>query len=392
MIVIADDITGAAEMAGIAFAQGHPVRLLCATPASVCSPFVAPASVCSPFVAPTCVSPVGCDSPSRVCPVGCDSVATQATTVIATDTRSMTEAEATAETRRILLLLSSEGNSGTLLFKKTDSALRGHVVAELSALMEATGYSRAVYLPANPSKGRIIRNGTYLINNTPIHQTDFSFDPEFPATTSVLRERFPNAEAHGIIMPDAETETDILQIITKYNDGHTLFAGAADLFTALNHGDSSRSSDSALFDSTSTLILCGSTQSRPLDIGIPVAPMPQTLYDGATDLSLWDTSAYNEQHRLILTIPHHHRTGKDAAVHLRTITARKAKELIALHRPNHLVIEGGATAWVTLQILGWNDFEITRQIAPGVVEMRAACGTLVTLKPGSYPWQPVNIT
>lgn len=382
MIVIADDITGAAEIAGIAFAQGHPVRLRCAIPASVCSP----------FVAPTCVSPVGCDSPSRVCPVGCDSVATQATTVIATDTRSMTEAEATAETRRILLLLSSEGNSGTLLFKKTDSALRGHVVAELSALMEATGYSRAVYLPANPSKGRIIRNGTYLINDTPIHKTDFSFDPEFPATTSVLRERFPNAEAHGIIMPDAETEADILQVITKYNDGHTLFAGAADLFTALNHGDSSRSSDSALFDSTSTLILCGSTQSRPLDIGIPVAPMPLTLYDGATDISLWDTSAYNEQHRLILTISYHHRTGKDAAVHLRTITARKAKELIALHRPNHLIIEGGATAWATLQILGWNDFEITRQIAPGVVEMRATCGTLVTLKPGSYPWQPVNIT
>ena len=392
MIVIADDITGAAEMAGIAFAQGHPVRLLCATPASVCSPFVAPTCVCSPFVAPTCVSPVGCDSPSRVCPVGCDSVATQATTVIATDTRSMTEAEATAETRRILSPLSLKRDRGSLLFKKTDSALRGHVVAELSALMEATGYSRAVYLPANPSKGRIIRNGTYLINNTPIHKTDFSFDPEFPATTSVLRERFPNAEAHGIIMPDAETEADILQVITKYNDGHTLFAGAADLFTALNHGDSSRSSDSALFDSTSTLILCGSTQSRPLDIGIPVAPMPLTLYDGATDLSLWDTSAYNEQHRLILTIPHHHRTGKDAAVHLRTITARKAKELIALHRPNHLVIEGGATAWATLQILGWNDFEITRQIAPGVVEMRAACGTLVTLKPGSYPWQPVNIT
>ena len=361
MIVIADDITGAAEIAGIAFTQGHPVRFRCACPPSEAS--------------------------SRACPVCCDSVATQATTVIATDTRSMTEAEAIAETRRILSLLSLKRDRGSLLFKKTDSALRGHVVAELSALMEATGYSRAVYLPANPSKGRIIRNGTYLINNTPIHQTDFSFDPEFPATTSVLRERFPNAEAHGIIMPDAETETDILQIITKYNDGHTLFAGAADLFTALNpRVGCSRSNDSVLIDSTSTLILCGSTQSRPLAIGIPVAPMPLTLYDGATDTNLWDTSAYNEQHRLILTIPHHHCTGKDATAHLRTITARKAKELIALYRPNHLIIEGGATAWATLQGLGWNDFEITRQIAPGVVEMRAACGTLVTLKPGSYPW------
>ena len=39
--------------------------------------------------------------------------------------------------------------------------MRGHVVAELRALMEATGYRRAVYLPANPSKGRIIRGGEY---------------------------------------------------------------------------------------------------------------------------------------------------------------------------------------------------------------------------------------
>ena len=61
MIVIADDITGAAEIAGIAFACGQPVRLVC-----------------------------GCNT------------ATGGTTVIATDTRSKTEAEAIADTRRIV--------------------------------------------------------------------------------------------------------------------------------------------------------------------------------------------------------------------------------------------------------------------------------------------------
>ena len=58
MIVIADDITGAAEIAGIASSQGKPVRLLCG------------------------------------CPVSGDRVAANTTVVIATDTRSMTEAEA----------------------------------------------------------------------------------------------------------------------------------------------------------------------------------------------------------------------------------------------------------------------------------------------------------
>ena len=70
MIVIADDITGAAEIAGIAFTHGADVRLVCG--------------------GPTC----------------CRVTATSGTTVIATDTRSMSEAEALAETRRIASHLS----------------------------------------------------------------------------------------------------------------------------------------------------------------------------------------------------------------------------------------------------------------------------------------------
>ena len=70
--------------------------------------------------------------------------------------------------------------------------------------------------------------------------------------------------------------------------------------------------------------------------------------------------------------------------------AEKARQLVAEHRPDHLIIEGGATAWATLQALGWTDFAITAQLAPGVVQMSATNGTLVTLKPGSYPWGDIK--
>ena len=359
MIVIADDITGAAEIAGIAFARGAEVRLVCG-------------------------SVYGVDNATH---------STDVTTVIATDTRSMSEAEAVAETKRIsAAFVSPEGKK--VIFKKTDSALRGHVVDELTALMEVTGYKRAVYLPANPSKGRIIRNGIYYINNVPIHETDFSFDPEFPARTSVLRECFPDAESKGIIMPDAETEEDIHNVISTYNDGKTIFAGAADLFSAMIGMGCGRLKESIakhpipiIQAKNNILILCGSTQSKPLELGIPIAPMPQEIYDGGNDMSLWDTTAYDqEQHSLILTIPHTHRTGKEVAVHLRTMMAEMTKQLVTRHCPNHLVIEGGATAWATLQALGWTEFTITAQLAPGVVQMRATNGVFVTLKPGSYPW------
>lgn len=355
MIVIADDITGAAEIAGIASTRGADVRLVCGGS------------------------------------VNCCNVATDGTTVIATDTRSMSEVEAIAETHRIASAISHQPSA---IFKKTDSALRGHVVVELQALMEATGALRCVYLPANPSKGRTIRNGVYYINNVPIHETDFSFDPEFPAKTSVLRERFPDAEAKGIIMPDAESEDDIRKVIQQYNDGKTIFAGAADLFSGMIGMGCGRLKKSIAKHPTpiihreksSTLILCGSTQSKALNIGIPISPMPRDINDGSDNLNLWNTDAYSQQHSIILTIPHTHRTGKEVAVHLRSVMAQMAKRLVSEHRPDHLIIEGGATAWATLQALNWTEFQIERQIAPGVVQMSATNGTLVTLKPGSYPW------
>ena len=355
MIVIADDITGAAEIAGIAFTRGADVRLVCGGS------------------------------------VNCCNVATDGTTVIATDTRSMSEVEAVAETRRIASAINHQPSA---IFKKTDSALRGHVVAELQALMEATGALRCVYLPANPSKGRTIRNGVYYINNVPIHETDFSFDPEFPAKTSVLRKRFPDAESKGIIMPDAESEDDIRKVILQHNDGKTIFAGAADLFSgmigmgclAIDFFNRPHPTPIIHREKSSTLILCGSTQSKALNIGIPISPMPRDIYDGSDNLNLWNTDAYSQQHSIILTIPHTHRTGKEVAVHLRIVMAQMAKRLVSEHRPNHLIIEGGATAWATLQALNWTEFQIERQIAPGVVQMSATNGTLVTLKPGSYPW------
>jgi len=342
MIVIADDITGAAEIAGIAFQQGQKVHLVCDTP----------------------------------------KVASQMTTVIATDTRSMTVQEAIAETSRI-----ASGIQGQQVFKKTDSALRGHVVAELATLMAITHRRRAVYLPANPSKGRIIKHGTYYIHGKPLHETEFSFDPEFPAHTSSLRERFPDAESKGIIMPDAESMDDIRRVIEEYHDHDTIFAGAADLFSMMPHPTLPISQEPITFNpDQSVIILCGSTQSKMLDIGIPIAPIPREIYDGGDELGKWDVSEYHQGHRIILNIPYTHRTGKDVAVHLRSVMSQTTKLLIDKYRPDHLVIEGGATAWATFQALGWNEFTVRQQIAPGVVQMRATNGTLVTLKPGSYPW------
>ena len=415
MIVIADDITGAAEMAGIAFRFGLRAHL----------------QLCSPSNTQQLLPP-----PSTGRGRGWVSI-------LATDTRGMSEDESVAETKRIATnLFKASPSRGTLegwggeiaspsrgrlvgAFKKTDSALRGHVVAELTTLMETIGYQRAVYMPANPSKDRIIKDGVYLIKGVPIHETAFSYDPEFPAKTSVLRERFPDAENHHIIMPDAETLDDICHIVETYNDGHTLFAGAADLFEAwlnsrrpndptptLPKGGgkdggvggmewrNSLPSSPSLWEGWGgvigggLLVLCGSTQSKPLDLGIPEYPMPRVVYDGEAPVTSWIEEIKEAPAGAILSFgTNTHRTGKDAAVYLRNAMAEAATAFINSHHPQEIVIEGGATAFCLLNRLGWHHFRITNEIAPGVVRMQLQSSNThhstpitLTLKPGSYPW------
>jgi len=380
MVVVADDITGAAEMAGIAFRLGLRAHL----------------QLCSPSNTQQLLPP-----PSTGRGRGWVSI-------LATDTRGMSEDEAVAETRYIATKLFKAS-----LFKKTDSALRGHVVAELTTLMETIGYQRAVYMPANPSKDRIIKDGVYLIKGVPIHETAFSYDPEFPAKTSVLRERFPDAENHHIIMPDAETLDDICHIVETYNDGHTLFAGAADLFEAWLKSRRPNDPTPTLPNSSPSLwegwggvigggilILCGSTQSKPLDLGIPEYPMPRAVYDGEAPVISWIEEIKEAPAGAILSFgTNTHRTGKEAAVYLRNAMAEAATAFINSHHPQEIVIEGGATAFCLLNRLGWHHFRITNEIAPGVVRMQLTSlnpqpstfslpqsPIFVTLKPGSYPW------
>src|ERR1043166_6604152 len=70
------------------------------------------------------------------------------------------------------------------IYKKVDSVLRGQVVAEVEAVLKELGFALAVLAPANPSLGRTIQNGHYLINNEPIDKTEFARDPEHPRSSS----------------------------------------------------------------------------------------------------------------------------------------------------------------------------------------------------------------
>lgn len=114
------------------------------------------------------------------------------------------------------------------IYKKTDSALRGNIGAELTAVMDAAGADRLAFVPALPKMNRVTRGGVHYIDGVPVAQSVFGQDPFEPVTASSVAEiigaqsqvpvvlRAPEtAEAGlrpGIQVFDAETDGDLTRI------------------------------------------------------------------------------------------------------------------------------------------------------------------------------------
>lgn len=73
------------------------------------------------------------------------------------------------------------------LYKKTDSALRGNVGAELAAVLKASGESQLPFLPAFPQMGRNTIDGIHYIQGVPVGDSVFGKDPFEPVTCSDVR-------------------------------------------------------------------------------------------------------------------------------------------------------------------------------------------------------------
>jgi 2-keto-3-deoxygluconate permease len=90
------------------------------------------------------------------------------------DTRCLSEEDAAAKVKRLVL---KHGGPERALFKKVDSTLRGHVAAELAAILEARRETIperpvAVFAPAFPAHGRTVVDGELLVHGVLLAETD----------------------------------------------------------------------------------------------------------------------------------------------------------------------------------------------------------------------------
>lgn len=372
--VIADDLTGAAELAGIGL--NHGLRTEVSTTVDEY-----------------------CDADLLV---------------IATDTRSLAVNEAKDIVHDLTVQL--QQLKPRFLFKKIDSVLRGHIIEELQSQLTASALKRALIVPGNPHHSKKLIADTFHYNDQPIHLSDFANDPTFPALSSNILEllraderiqlvkkenRLPST---GIIIGGAEDEDDLKYWISK-TDGNTLLAGSANLFTTLLEYLTTpqrieipdpETTGRRLFVFGSTFyqgklnLLDGKHNNIPVHY-VPAATIcAETSGDNVHALfaSHVASSIVAANNAIIAINPDFIKDIKVDPVLLSHKMADIAKQVIDHTDLHELLIEGGATAWAILERLNIKKLYPSKLIAPGVIHMRIAGNNqlCLTLKPGSYPW------
>ena len=420
IVVVADDLTGAAEVAGAAFDAGYRAEVQ----------------------------------------LEFDPQSAADVIVVDTDTRWREPAEAAEQVSQVVRAICAAAPQQ--LFKKVDSVLRGPVGAELAAMMDASGKRRAILIPANPTRQRVIRDGQIWVANQPLAQTPLGREPEYPRSSSFIPDLLGSATPAltllprwqsfeidaGVLVPDVEQTAD-LHVWASRVDRTTLAVGGVEFFQAwlrqvsaeslltgdasaqvrtastagavaggatasrhtagsperaaerLGDGGGMESDRSPLIPSMAgrTLFVCGSATAwvlrREQAIGsqLPIVTAPAELFDPGRPVPVeaWlrqiDAVWYRAD-RVMVAIGD---APASACIAPRPLVQRFAQLVAALLQRfpvECLCLEGGATAAAVLQHEAASRFRVTRTYGPGIVELTVPDqhGPRCIVKPGSYAW------
>jgi uncharacterized protein YgbK (DUF1537 family) len=142
-----------------------------------------------------------------------------------------------------------------VVYKKIDSTLRGPILAELAAALEATRRKKAVVAPAFPNAGRTTEGGVLLVNGEPVHETGLARDPRTPVfeshIPSLLSQAFNSVTSLSVsgigegdsvldalkntdcLVADAESDEDLEALVRAVPDpSSVLWVGSAGLARA----------------------------------------------------------------------------------------------------------------------------------------------------------------
>lgn len=379
LVIVADDLTGAADT-GVLFSRpGLPVTLI-----------------------------VGTDGLEKALPVS---------ETIAVDLESRLDTATVAYNKHFSLGLSLRKATDRMIYKKLDSTFRGNIGAEIDGLMEGLQAKATLLAPALPGNGRIVRAGEVIVHGEKLINTDAATDPRTPVRSSSIEaiiasqskrrcrligptffsagvepaaaELLKEIDAGGeIFIFDSLEENDLANIagmIRRLSDNSLLLAGSSGLARHL-HPTSEVGTEPGQQEKTTPLkrasgpvfVFAGSVNSRSQ------AQVQASLIKGNCTLIPIDPKTLEEDEAItaaIKTIREGVSSGNrnyifttaisrddivSGAGEIATAFGQFAASMIQQFHPSGMLLTGGETAIQTLESLNANGLKLLAEVLPGI--------------------------
>ena len=248
-----------------------------------------------------------------------------------------------------------------LIYKKTDSTLRGNIAAELRALQQVMPDRELIYAPAYPEMGRTVKEGRLLVHGVPVHQTAFARDPLNPVVHSDITKLLGDVPA---VLVDGESSDDVRSAARRIVSAERPFAaGPASLAGALAEGISGCRGEA------------GRTWPRIprcLVVNGSLHPASGQQVQGADA-----AGCFAEGWRCFSGVLSG--TGLERAQE----TGEQVRRMLAESPVDALIVFGGDTAFAIHRALGAGGFEPYGEIVPGV-PLSSCNGLLWITKAGGF--------
>ncbi len=280
-------------------------------------------------------------------------------------------------------------------FKKIDSTLRGNVVAETLATLEASGRRHLLITPAFPGQGRVLRNGEVYVHDVPLQETAIARDALSPPLRVPLALAYSGklgVVVHEVGSPaelklaggpefhiyviDSETDDDLLQIARfalTYRD-EVVLAGASGLGAALASFIYGAPLQLKLKDEPGpVLYVVGSRTPQSAaqleqlaDLGAPVIAVESQSGVLNMDRALGQCRTLTGDHAAyIATVRQKGGVVPDSTVVAQALATLSA-ELVDQVSAGSIVVTGGDTAQALLRELKLDSLDLAGELLPGI--------------------------
>lgn len=354
VVIVADDLTGAMDVAGPLADRG--------------------------LITLAVASPEGC-SPADL--------EGGAVISINADSRHLSASEAARCMHRVASELVDP--HAEILIKKVDSTLRGNVVAETLAMLEATGRSIAVVAPAFPGQGRSVRGGVVHVEDVPLPDTNFARDALSPPPLQPLHLLFTRAAQQAavrllrpgqspgpldagrrqILVFDALTDADLEQIVRNLRPHlqRVLLVGSAGIAQAVGQvcfADSAPAVRTPAARGRLLVIVGSRAQQSAEQVRRLMQAGGAERFDAPNGAIAVDAVAKAQAQVLVVQASAAPGVGESDAVAVARRLAEGAAALLAKGGIGALVVTGGDTAIAILQRLGRSTVRVIGTLLPGI--------------------------